>query len=270
MDQHYLHHPAPGQGIEHDYGPQVHILSQPYPMSLLTRLCSPETTQPAVGRLVSRLYDWMLGEVSGRILDRRQVSVPTRMRASEPRGVYKGEAIDRRQPVVVVDVARAGMVPSLRVYDGLHDLLDPDVIRQDHVMASRRTNEHGQVIGIEVHASKIGGPVADATVVFPDPMAATGTSLDAVLRTYKTLDGGPPRRIVALHLIVTPEYLRRITRAHPELQIYAVRLDRGLSSPEVLATRPGSRWDEEVGLNAVQYIVPGAGGVGELMNNSWV
>lgn len=270
MDPHYSRLPAPGQGIAHAYGPQVHILSQPVPMSLLARLCAPETTQPMVGRLVGRLYDWLLAEVGGRVLARRSVSMPTRMRASEPRGVYQGEAIDRRQPVVVVDIARAGMLPAQRIYDGLHDLIDPDVIRQDHVMASRRTDEHGHVVGLDVHGSKIGGPVSDAVVLFPDPMAATGTSLDAVLQTYKSLPGGPPRRLVALHLIVTPEYLRRMTRVHPDLEIYAVRLDRGLSSPEVLATPPGTRWEEEVGLNSVQYIVPGAGGVGELLNNSWV
>ena len=270
MDPHYSRLPAPGQGIAHAYGPQVHILSQPVPMSLLARLCAPETTQPMVGRLVGRIYDWMLAEVGGRVLARRSVSMPTRMRASEPRGVYQGEAIDRRQPVVVVDIARAGMLPAQRIYDGLHDLIDPDMIRQDHVMASRRTDEHGHVVGLDVHGSKIGGPVSDAVVLFPDPMAATGTSLDAVLQTYKSLPGGPPRRLVALHLIVTPEYLRRMTRVHPDLEIYAVRLDRGLSSPEVLATTPGTRWEEEVGLNSVQYIVPGAGGVGELLNNSWV
>ena len=54
------------------------------------------------------------------------------------------------------------------------------------------------------------------------------------------------------------------------LHIFAVRLDRGLSAPDVLATTPGTRWDEERGLNDIQYIVPGAGGVGEVLNNAWV
>ena len=82
--------------------------------------------------------------------------------------------------------------------------------------------------------------------------------------------GGQPRGMAAIHLIVTPEYLRRMTSDYPDLEIFAVRLDRGLSSPEVLATPPGTRWDEERGLNEVQYIVPGAGGVGEVLNNAWV
>ena len=52
--------------------------------------------------------------------------------------------------------------------------------------------------------------------------------------------------------------------------VYAVRLDRGLSPPDVLETGLGERWDEERGLNDHQYIVPGGGGFGELMNNSWI
>jgi uracil phosphoribosyltransferase len=52
--------------------------------------------------------------------------------------------------------------------------------------------------------------------------------------------------------------------------VYALRVDRGLSPPEVLATVPGTRWSEERGLDEHQYIVPGAGGVGEILNNAWV
>ena len=81
---------------------------------------------------------------------------------------------------------------------------------------------------------------------------------------------GTPRRIINIHLIVTPEYLRRMTTQHPDVVVYAVRLDRGLSQPDVLATVPGTRWDEERGLTDHQYIVPGGGGFGEIMNNAYV
>ena len=58
--------------------------------------------------------------------------------------------------------------------------------------------------------------------------------------------------------------------ANPDVIIYAIRLDRGMSSPEVLSTLPGTHWDEETGLDDRHYIVPGGGGFGELMNNSWI
>ncbi len=49
-----------------------------------------------------------------------------------------------------------------------------------------------------------------------------------------------------------------MTTDHPDVVVFAVRLDRGLSSPEVMATIRGTRWDEERGLTDHQYIVPGA------------
>ena len=60
------------------------------------------------------------------------------------------------------------------------------------------------------------------------------------------------------------------SRAHPEVVVYALRLDRGLSAPDVLETVPGVRWDEERGLDDRQYIVPGGGGFGEVLNNAFV
>ncbi|HEX8952279.1 MAG TPA: uracil phosphoribosyltransferase, partial [Polyangia bacterium] len=60
------------------------------------------------------------------------------------------------------------------------------------------------------------------------------------------------------------------TSKHPEVIVYALRLDRGLSPAEVLQTMPGERWAEERGLTDKHYIVPGGGGLGEVMNNSFV
>lgn len=270
-DTQYTALPRPSGGVVHHYGPNVHILSQPYPMSLLARLCAPETTQPLVGQLVGRLYDWMLAEVSSRLLLTEAADTETRMAASDPaNGRYEGERIASDQRVVVVDIARAGMLPSERVYRGLHDLIAPEHLRQDHLVASRQTNDSGEVTGVALQAMKIGGPVTGATVLIPDPMAATGSSAAAVLEHYTAPPVGPPAQVAVMHLIVTPEYIARITEQFPGVHIFAVRLDRGLSSPEVLRQPPGARWDDERGLNEIQYIVPGAGGVGELLNNSWV
>lgn len=270
-DAHYTSLPRPSGAVSHHYGPQVHLLSQPYPMSLLARLCAPETTQPAVGRLVSRLYDWMLGEVSSRLLSTHQQRSATRMADSHPvEGAYTGERISEAQKVVVVDVARAGMLPAQQVYMNLHDIIPAANLRQDHVVASRTTDADGTVTGVALQAMKIGGGVAGATVLIPDPMAATGSSVAAVIEHYLSHPDGPPRAIAVMHLIVTPEYLARITSRFPQVHIFAVRLDRGLSAPDVLQAPPGARWSEERGLNQIQYIVPGAGGVGELLNNAWV
>jgi hypothetical protein len=69
--------------------------------------------------------------------------------------------------------------------------------------------------------------------------------------------------------LVTPEYIKNVTTRCPDLQVFALRLDRGLSSSNVLNEVPGKCWNQEIGLNDHQYIIPGAGGLGEILNNSY-
>lgn len=270
VDRQYQHLPRPNHGVEHRYGDKLFLHSNPYPMSILRRLCAPETTQPLFNQYVEALYDFLLSQVVSLEFETEQVATATRMRAHNKEAVYQGEAILPRQQVVVVDIARAGILPSARLYSGFHHILDPDCIRMDHVFMNRATNEKGEVIGVNFSGSKIGGPVAGRTVIIPDPMAATGGSMLTTLDLYRSQPGGAPKRFIACHLIVTPEYVRRLTAEAPDLTIHAIRLDRGLSKPEAFDLLPGERPDLEKGLNDHQYIVPGGGGFGELINNALI
>jgi uracil phosphoribosyltransferase len=256
--------------IPHRYGPEVHLLDDPLAWTLLARACSPETGQPDVGRLIRTLYEMLAHTVLAAELPRARVDVPTRMVSSHPEAVYRGTALARSTKVVTVGIARAGTMPSQVVFDLMNEVLEPSLVRQDHLFMSRQTNEHGEVVGATWHDAKIGRDVGDRYVLFPDPMGATGTSMVSAVSYYRTQLEGRPARCIAVHLIVTPEYLRRVHQVHPDLVVYALRLDRGLSTPRALRSEPGTYWDEEKGLNATQYIVPGAGGVGEILNNAWV
>ena len=270
IDQQYQALPRPHGGVAHAYGDHVHLLSYPYAMSMLERLSSPDTVQPGANHLVGALYRLLLGEVANRILTTHTVSSPTRMSEFTEAGVYTGECIERSQRVVVVDVARAGIIPAHHFYEGLHAVVDAESIRQDHVVASRTTDDHGKVTGVTLDGAKIGGPIDGATVIFPDPMGATGSSLAGVISHYDEALGGTPKALVAVHLIVTPEYLTRMTAQFPHLHIFAIRLDRGLSDEDTLQTVPGTHPERERGLTDNHYIVPGAGGVGEVLNNAWI
>lgn len=256
--------------IAHRYGPQVHLLDDPLAWTQLARLCARDTTQPEVGRLVRQLYVRLSETVVAAELPRQRIAVPTRMVASSPEAVYRGLAIAPATPVVTVGIARAGTMPSQVVYDLLNEVLDPAMVRQDHLFMSRVTDAEGHVTGAAWHDAKIGRDVDGRTILFPDPMGATGSSLIRALTHYKTRLEGKPGKCITMHLIVTPEYLKNLLAAHPDTVVYALRLDRGLSPGDVLDTVPGTRWDEERGLDEHQYIVPGAGGVGELLNNAWV
>ncbi len=256
--------------IEHRYGENVHILNDPFYSSLLAQLCSAECAQPRFNQLVRRLYEGLSRAVINKEFPRRRRRLPTRMSATTDRGVIDSDFIDPNSAVVTVDLARAGILPSMTVFDVLNETLAPANVRQDHVIMQRKTDQAGTVTGAEMSGTKVGGPVDGRILLFPDPMGATGSSICNAIAYYKSGEYGPPGPIITMHLIITPEYIRRVTRDHPDVKIYALRLDRGLSAPEVLGTIPGSRWDEEVGLNAHQYIVPGGGGFGELMNNALV
>ena len=189
---------------------------------------------------------------------------------STPHGVFHGETIDPEVRAVTVNIARAGTLPSQITYDFLNTLLDARLVRQDHFVMARVLDEASKVIGARIHGSKIGGDVDDAILLFPDPMGATGGSICTALESYKEERMGTPRKTIAAHLIVTPEYIRRVSSQHPGTIVYALRLDRGLSPPEVFDTVPGTLRDAERGLDDFQYIVPGGGGFGELMNNAYV
>ena len=256
--------------ITHAYGEGVHLLDDPLAWTQLARLCARETVQPEVGQLVRVLYERLAQVVLAQEFPRTRVAVPTRMVVQSPEAVYRGVALDPATPCVTVGIARAGTMPSQVVYDLLNQVLDADGVRQDHLFMSRATDADGKVIGATWHDAKIGRDVEGRILIVPDPMGATGSSINSALTHYKTRLEGTPKSIITMHLVVTPEFIRAVKREHPEAVIYALRLDRGLSPAKILSTVPGTHWAEERGLDEHQYIVPGAGGVGEILNNAWV
>ncbi len=264
IDSAYQHLAAREGELQHAYGDHVHILAEPFLLTHLAFLCAHDTQQPAINHVVRDLYRYLIKAVLNGEFPRKLKSVRTRMGVD-----WTGEVLDTAQRAVSVNIMRAGTLPSQVCYDFLNKTLDPKLVRQDHVVMSRVTDEAGHVTGSRFGDSKIGGDVDGAMVLFPDPMGATGGSLSEAITHYKEKVEGQAKRYVTVNLIVTPEYLRRMKADHPDVVVYAVRLDRGASSPEVLATRPGTRWAEESGLTDKQYITPGGGGFGEIMNNAY-
>lgn len=73
-----------------------------------------------------------------------------------------------------------------------------------------------------------------------DPMLATGGTL---LATIATLKKAGCLTIKGLFLVAAPEGIRRVTEAHPDVDIYIAAVDQGL--------------------NDVGYILPGLGDAGD-------
>ena len=254
--------------LEHAYGDRVTFLHNAFALSLMHRIGDPDCVQPALGDYVRLAYQYLCAETFSLHLKSSAQRIPTRMQAMTPAGVYDGDCFEA-QSVVSVAIARAGIVPSEVCFRMGAALLGVGSIRQDHFAMARQTNEADEVVGVSVSGEKIGGDVEDATVLLPDPMGATGGSIDHAIRYYKASVNGRARRFVAMFLTCTPECVKHLLDAHEDVHIVALRLDRGLSSKEALAQKPGLLTGES-GLTPTQYIVPGAGGVGEVLNNSFV
>ena len=255
--------------LEHRYGENVHIVTDPWTRTCLMRLSSPASGGLTFHRLLDSAFRRILTAATEQ-MSRKTFDVATRMAETEPRAVLIEEYLDPDQRVVIVDVARGGMIPSHICQLLLLEVLPDEAVRVDHIYMQRVTDGSGRVAGVETAGSKIGGSVDGAVIIIPDPMAATGASMAEVIDLYSSRLDGTPAKIIVCHLIVTPEYLRKIQDLPHDVTVYAMRVDRGLSDPEVLETVPGTHWDRERGLDDQDYIVPGAGGLGELINNAFV
>ena len=255
--------------LPHRYGERVHLLENVYLLSALARIGSPHVAHRDLMALLRSVYQSLLMSACGRELPFVHGEEPSRMAAAHAdRGVYRGRVFDPSVQVVVVDIIRAGIVPSQICFELLIAVLSEKNVRLDHLNMARKSDDAGHVIGVDLSGSKIGGRIDGATLLLPDPMGATGKTTVRALEHYHK-HYGKPAKIVALPMIATPEYLRNVLEAYDNLVVYTARLDRGMSDPEVLATMPGTYWDRERGLDDKSYIVPGAGGMGEVINNSW-
>ena len=113
-------------------------------------------------------------------------------------------------------------------------------------MAQRIETVNG-VSGSDLMASKIDGSVKGAIVFIPDPMGATGGSVKEVVDFYLK-KYGKPKRFVVVNLVVAPQYLKNLKKIKAPISVYAARLDKGLTKDD--------------------FIYPGLGGVGEMINNT--
>ncbi|MEX1025901.1 MAG: uracil phosphoribosyltransferase [Planctomycetota bacterium] len=254
--------------LEHGYGDRVHLLDDVHLATLLARVSSPAVDHAALPALVRDVYATLLDCAFSLALPRTTVRVPTRMVEQQPAaGIWEGEVLDPATRVVVVDVVRGGIIPSQVAFERLTRVLTPGNVRLDHLTMSRLADDQGRVSGVDLNGSKVGGSSEGAVLLIPDPMGATGATTLRVIDHYRE-NFGAPSAVLLVPMIATPEYLARIQGVEGALVVCG-RLDRGLSSADVLATPPGTHWERERGLDEHGYIVPGAGGVGEVLNNAW-
>ncbi len=132
--------------------------------------------------------------------------------------------------ITIVPILRAG----LGMMDGVLDMIPTAKVS---VVGYYRNEETLQPVEYYV---KMTSEMEKRIALILDPMLATGGTL---LATIETLKRAGCKTIKGLFLVAAPEGLRRITEAHPDVEIYVAAVDERL--------------------NEVGYILPGLGDAGD-------
>lgn len=132
--------------------------------------------------------------------------------------------------ITVVPILRAG----LGMMDGVLDLIPSARVS---VVGLYRDEETLEPVA---YFKKLTSRIKDRTALILDPMLATGGSTAAAIGMLKQAGC---RRIKGLFLVAAPEGIERLTREHPDVDIYTASIDQRL--------------------NEQGYILPGLGDAGD-------
>ena len=136
--------------------------------------------------------------------------------------------------LVIVPVLRAG----LGMVSGLTALVPSARIGHIGLYRDETTHEPHE------YYCKLPDPISDRTIVVLDPMLATGGSAVAADNFIKQHGG---RNIKFMSIIAAPEGVKRLSEAHPDIQIYIGHLDRELNEDAYICPGLGDAGDRIFG-----------------------
>lgn len=136
--------------------------------------------------------------------------------------------------LVIVPVLRAG----LGMVSGLTALVPSARIGHIGLYRDEKTHEPHE------YYCKLPAPIEDRTIVVLDPMLATGGSAVAAVNFIKQHGG---RHIKFMSIIAAPEGVKRLSQAHPDIQIYIGHLDRELNEDAYICPGLGDAGDRIFG-----------------------
>jgi uracil phosphoribosyltransferase len=199
----------------------LNLLKHPFLTHKLTRLRRKETDTKDFRRTLGEIAGLMAYEIT-RDLPLRDITIET------PLGECHTQELAR--DVVLIPILRAG----LGMVEGISNLIPS--ARIGHLGMYR---DH-QTLQPKTYYSKFPDNIPDAIVMVLDPMLATGGSSTAAIQLLK--DQGA-KTIKLVCVVGAPEGIERISKDHPDVQIYLAGLDEKL--------------------NDNGYIVPGLGDAGD-------
>ena len=200
----------------------VHILDHPLIQHKLAVLRSKNTSVKEFRELISEIAGLMCYEAT-RNLPTVEVEVETPITTAKCR-MLSGKKL------AIVPVLRAG----LGMVDSMVDLIPSAKI--GHIGLYRDPETHEPV----EYYCKLPEDIENRQVYVVDPMLATGGSAVAAIDFLKKRGC---RNIIMMNIIGCPEGIKRVTEAHPDVELYLAACDERL--------------------NDHAYIVPGLGDAGD-------
>lgn len=202
--------------------PSLIIIRHPLVQHKLTILRDQRTQTKHFKELVDEIATLMAYEATSELsIESRQVETPLEK--------TEGWHISGKK-LTLVPILRAG----LGMVEGILRLVPS--ARVGHIGLYR---DHTTLEPVDYYF-KVPRETAERDFFVLDPMLATGGSAVAAVSALKKAGA---ERIRFLCLVAAPEGVRRLTEAHPDVQIYAAALDRQL--------------------NSSGYILPGLGDAGD-------
>lgn len=202
--------------------PSLIIIRHPLVQHKLTILRDERTQTKHFKELVDEIAMLMAYEATSELsIERREVETPLE--------TAEGWHISGKK-LTLVPILRAG----LGMVEGILRLVPS--ARVGHIGLYR---DHGTLQPVDYYF-KVPGETAERDFFILDPMLATGGSAVAAVSALKKAGA---ERIRFLCLVAAPEGVRKLSNAHPDVQIYAAALDRQL--------------------NSSGYILPGLGDAGD-------
>ena len=200
----------------------VHILDHPLIRHKLAILRNKETDTKQFREIVKELAMLMAYE-SFKDVPTQEITVETPLETTT-------QTVVKENSIAIVPILRAG----LGMVDGIISLFPAAKIGHIGLYRDEETFEPHE------YYCKLPSNIEEKVVMVVDPMLATGGSAcDAI----KLLKKRGCKRIKFMCIIAAPEGVKKLSQAHPDVEIFVSTLDRGL--------------------NEHAYILPGLGDAGD-------
>ncbi|MGD9567254.1 MAG: uracil phosphoribosyltransferase [Sedimentibacter sp.] len=200
----------------------VTLVSHPLIQHKLTMLRDKNTSSKDFRELVREIAMLMAYEVT-RNLPLKDIEIET------PIAKTTGKSL-AGEDIAIVPVLRAG----LGMVDGMLDLIPNAKIGHIGLYRNEETLQP-----VEYYC-KLPNDIGNRIVIITEPMLSTGGSMIGAISLLKKHGA---KKIKSIHLVCAPEGLKRVSEAHPDVEIYTAAIDEKY--------------------NDIGYIVPGLGDAGD-------